>query len=143
MCPNTLMLVKWKHVCYECQCPLDIRLVIVEPNLNLFFRDYGSWCYLRPFSVCRNVSYYKFYGLQVKRVCVSCFDRPRRVSVVKRESGLREKRSCEVRSKTREDIYEYFSDFVAFRKRKDLDTCTVEKHKRKSVCCLELFWSIM
>jgi len=137
------MLVKWKHVCYECQCPLDIRLVIVEPNLNLFFRDYGSWCYLRPFSVCRNVSYYKFYGLHVKRVCVSCFKRPRRVSLVNRESGLREKRSCEVRSKTREDIYEYFSDFVAFRKRKDLDTCTVEKHKRKSVCCLELFWSIM
>ena len=137
------MLVKWKHTCYECQCPLDIRLVIVEPDLELFFRDYGTWCYLRPFSLCRNVSYYKFYGLNVKRVCVSCFKSPKRVSLVKRESGLREKRRREHKSKTHEELYEYFSDFVAFRKRKDLDICIVEKYKRDSVCCLELFWRIM
>ena len=137
------MLVKWKHVCYECQCPLDICLVVVEPTLKLFLRDYGSWSYLRPFSLCKNTVYYKFYGLQVKRVCVSCFKTPRRISLVKRESGLREKRHCEARSKTHEEIYEYFSEFAAFRKRKDLDTCTIENYKRAYVCCLELFWSGM
>jgi hypothetical protein len=134
------MLIKWEHVCYECQCPLDIRLVIVEPTLNLFLRDYGSWCYLRPFSLCKNTVYYKFYGLQVKRVCLSC---PKRISLVRRESGLSEKKNREEKSKTHDEIYEYFSDFAAFRKRKDLDICIVEKYKRKTICCLELFWRTM
>ena len=134
------MLVKWEHECYECKCPMDLTLVIKESTLNLFFRDYGTWCYLRPFSLCRNTSYYKFYGLTIKRVCISCFSKPVRVSTVNRESGIRRVRRREQKSKTHKEVYEYFRDFVAFRKRKDLDICIVEEHKRDAVCCLELFW---
>lgn len=134
------MLVNWDHLCYECQCPMDLTLVIKEPTINLFFRDYGTWCYLRPFSLCYNTSHYKFYGLKVKRVCISCFINPRRVSLVDRESGINRVRHRVNRSRTCEEVYEYFSDFIEFRKRKDLDMCIVDEYKRDSVDCLELFW---
>jgi hypothetical protein len=135
------MFVMWDYVCYECQCPMDLTLGIQELDVDVFFRDYGTWCYLRPFSLCLNTSYYKVYGLNVRRVCMSCFNKPRRVSLVTRECGIKKFQSREVRSKTREEVYEYFSNFVAFRKRKDLDLCIVDEHKRNTVCCLELFYS--
>lgn len=137
---NTLMFVRWNYVCYECQCPVDITLEIREPTLNLFFRDYGTWCYLRPFTLCLNTLYYKFYGLNVRRVCVSCFRKPVRVSLVDRECGIKKVQCYRERSKTHREVYEYFRDFVEFRKRKDIDMCIVEEHKRESTCCLELFW---
>jgi len=134
------MLVRWDYLCYECRCPVDLTLVIKETTLNMFFRDYGTWCYLRPFTLCRNTWHYKVYGLKVRRVCTSCFRKPVRVSLVDRESGIKKVRCREERSKTLEEVYEYFSDFVEFRKRKDLDMCIVEEYKRDSVCCLELIW---
>jgi hypothetical protein len=133
------MLIRWKHVCYECNCPIDLTLIIRDPKLNLFLRDYGTWCYLRPFNLCQNVSYYKFYDLDVRRVCSSCFRRPKRVSLIDRETGTVKHKSFTKRSKTHKEVYEYFNDFVNFRKRKDLDICIVENFKRSSVCCLELF----
>jgi hypothetical protein len=120
---------------------MDFTLVIKEPTLNLFLRDYGTWCYLRPFALCRNTWHYKVYGLKVRRVCISCFRKPVRVSLVVRETGIKKVRCREERSKTLEEVYEYFSDFIEFRKRKDLDMCIVDEHKRDSVCCLELIRS--
>jgi len=136
------MFVKWEYVCYECRCPMDLTLVIHEP-LGQFMRDYGTWCYLRPFTLCLNTSHYKFYGLKVRRVCASCFSKPKRVSIVDRESGIKKIRRREEVSRTREEVHEYFSDFVEFRKRKDLEMCIVDKRKRDFVCCLELFYSHM
>jgi hypothetical protein len=137
------MFVKWDYTCYECECPMNVTLVVNEPSLNLFFRDYGSWCYLRPFRLCHNESMYKFYGLQVKRVCLSCFYSPKRVSLADRERGIKTVKRREPRSKTHQEIYDYFSEFVEFRKRKDLDLCIVPKTKRKTVCCLQIFWSLI
>jgi hypothetical protein len=130
------MLLKWEYVCYECQCPLNLTLTIKESKLKLFLRDYGTWCYLRPFSLCKNTSHYKFYDLKVKRVCASCFSNPIRVSLVERESGIKKIYKREERSKTHQEIYEYLSDFMTFRKRKDLGICIVDEDKRYYVCCL-------
>ena len=131
--------MRWDYVCYECQCPMDLTLIVREP-LRQFMRDYGTWCYLRPFSLCLNTSYYKFYGLRVRRVCVTCFNKPVRVSLIDRECGIKKFQRRDRRSKTHQEVYEYFSNFIEFRKRKDLEICIVDEYKRNSVCCLELFW---
>ena len=136
--------VNWEYTCYECECPLNVKLVITSNLLNVFFRDYGSWAYLKSFCLCHNTVYYKFYGLCVKRVCVTCFHCPKRPNLVDREHGIKrirtDRREYWIQSKSREQIYEYFSEFAAFRNRRDLEICIVDEWKRKEVCGLKLFW---
>ena len=134
--------VNWEYTCYECACPLNVQIAVKEKNLKIFLRDYGSWSYLRRFCLCLNTVMYKFYGLRVRRVCFSCYCNPKRPSVVNRECGIKMVRSsCDVECKTYKEIYEYFEDFVAYRKRKDLEECIIDRKKRTSVCGLELIWT--
>ncbi len=135
------MYLYWLYECFECQCPMDIGLRVSDTDYSKFIRDYGSWCYLRPFVLCHNSSFYKFYGLRLKRVCRSCFVEPKRVNLVHRETGTpRQVVTKRDRSKSTDEIREYFKNFVAFRRRKDLDCCIVPTYKRSHVCCLDLFF---
>jgi hypothetical protein len=134
--------IKWEYLCHECSCPMHIKLVTRDEDVSLFLRDFGSWAYLKPFSLARNTWYYKFYGLSLKRVCVSCFFRPKRFNVMEREHGIKKvgRPDFAPRSKTFREVYEYFEDFVAFRNRRDLDACIVKKSKRRDIVGMNLFW---
>jgi len=133
--------INWKHTCYECGCPLYLTCTIKEDNLDLFFRDFTSWAYLKPFTLLFNRMYYKFYGYVVHKVCVSCYYFPRRVDLRKREIGQKNTQKPIYLSKTFEDIYDYFQRFQEFRKRRDLESFIVEEEKRQLVPGLDLCWS--
>ena len=130
--------VKWDYTCYECCCPMGVKLVLCGDDT--FFRDFGSWAYLKPYHLYMNTSIYKFYGLRLRRVCISCYFNPKRVNIRDRETGIkRVVRGDEERSKSYDDIKEYFEDFVQFRQRKDLDMCLVDEWKQMYVGGLDIY----
>ena len=134
--------VKWKHVCHECRCPLEVDLTIKENDLKLFYRDFTTWAYLKPFNLYQNLVMYKFYGLVVRRVCVSCYYHPIRIHLLNREVNIKKVGTSKKikRSKTQQEIFDYFFYFTEFIKRKDLEMCIVEEEKRTIVLGLEIFW---
>jgi len=134
--------VKWGYTCYECQCPLEVDLIIKDPNLELFFRDFSTWGYLRPFSLYQNLVMYKFYDLVVKRVCLSCYYHPNRVNLINREVGFKKvsNKNQIIKSKSCKEIYDYFNNFIEFRQRKDLEICIVEEEKRTNILGLKILW---
>ena len=135
--------INWGHTCHECRCPLEVDLTVKEKDLKIFFRDFTTWAYLRPFSLYQNLVMYKFYGLVVRRVCVSCYYHPIRINLLNREVGVKKVGTSKKikRSKTCQEIYDYFFYFTEFRLRKDLVTsCIVEEEKRTMVLGLEVFW---
>ena len=138
--------ITWKHTCFECCCPLIVKMTITvnkEDKFCLFCRDFTSWCYLKPFCLLRNNYYYKFYGLVVKRVCISCYHYPmRRISLLNREIGKKVTMNKIIKSKTSQEIYNYFNSFVEFRKRSDLEICIVEEPKRKFINGLLAYWQV-
>ena len=132
--------VTWDHMCFECCAPLKVKLVCKGENFDEFFRVFGSWSYLRPFHLYYNVGMYKFYGLKLKRVCITCYFTPERVCLRDRECGIKRVVSQEVRSKSCEEIKEYFEDYTQFRKRQDLEMCIVDEWKRDYPGGLDTYW---
>ena len=131
--------INWRHTCHECQNPLDVYMSVYDKKISKFFRDFETWCYLKPFSLIPNTWMYKFYGRVVKRVCLSCYHHPKRFDTVRRECGLKRVLPVIVKSKTSEEIYEYFNDFLNFRKREDLELCIVDEDKRSMILDLEIY----
>ena len=133
--------VQWAHTCYRCAAPMNVSLIIRDPDIDTFFRDYGSWAAMRPFTLDLNTHYYKFFGgPRVRRVCITCFFNPETINLIDRECGVtRTKIRCE-RSKTVEEIIEYFQKFSDFRKRKDIELYIVDEHKRISNLGIQLDW---
>lgn len=134
--------VTWDHVCFECRCPMGVNLFVQGEPMSTFFRDFGTWAYLRMyFSLVYNSSMYKFYGLKVKRVCLTCYFEPKRVNLRDRETGIkRVVRADYERSKSCDEIKEFFEEFVRFRKRKDLEECIVDEWKQMDVTGIEVYW---
>ena len=132
--------IKWGHTCHECRCPLEVDLILKEKELKIFFRDFTTWAYLIPFSLYQNLVMSKFYGLVVRRVCVSCYYHPIRINLKNREVGVKKVNKRIKRSKTQKEIYDYFLRFIEFRQRKDLEICIVEEEKRTIVLGLEVYW---
>jgi hypothetical protein len=121
---------------------MGIQVVVRDESLDKFLRDFGTWAYIkRHFILMYNSSIYKFYGLKVRRVCLTCYFDPKRVNLRDRETGIkRVVRGEEERSKSCDDIKEYFEDFVQFRKRKDLEDCIVDEWKQMDVYGLDVYW---
>ena len=132
--------INWCHTCYECGCPLDLFCTIKDDDIDLFFRDFTTWVYLKPFTLVYNKWYYKCYGMKIHRVCISCYFFPKRVDLFKREIGEKCKQYIQL-SKTFEEVYQYFESFQEFRQRKDIEICIVETEKRKILRGLQVYWA--
>ena len=134
--------VSWAFTCHECECPIDVSCVIKDRNYNLFIRDFTTWCYLKPFSIACNTYIYKFYGMSLKRVCMSCYYCPKRINLCSREIIGRSVKfkKCPYQSKSKQELYDYFESFFEFRKRKDLEICIVEEKKRKYLLGLMMYY---
>ena len=134
--------ITWSHVCYECGCPMCVRLIITDDDLGLFLKRFGSWCYLKPFNLEYNTYYFKHYGgPTVKKVCVSCYFIPKRINLLARETGTKQfiTDHKQERSKTHEEIFDYFTRFMEFLKRRDLELCLVSRYKQTSPIGLRMF----
>lgn len=135
--------IKWDHVCYECGCPMSIRMVINESieKLPTFLNQIGSWNYLKPFKLFNNTWFYKFYGgIPCKRVCVSCYYEPKRANLLSRETGIKKLVQPRIeRCKTHQEIFEYYTSFLEFLKRRDLASCLVPRWKQKDISGMRMF----
>jgi hypothetical protein len=120
---------------------MGVKLCVRGESLSTFFRDFETWAYLRMyFTLVYNTHMYKFYGLKVRRVCLTCYFEPKRVNLCDRETGIkRVVRGDYERSKSCDEIKEFFEDFVQFRKRKDLEDCIVDEWKRLEVPGLDVY----
>ena len=131
--------IHWEHNCYRCDAPMNLSLFFREDDFDDFFRDYGSWAYMKPFNLELNTYYYKFFGgTKVRRVCVSCFFSPKGVCIRDRECGIKRVKTLEETSKTFEEVIDYFKRFSEFRRRKDIEDCVVPFHQRRSNLGLQL-----
>ena len=66
--------------------------------------------------------------MKLRRVCFACYFSPKNHLnfLRKREIG-KDSKQDRLRSKTREELYEWFEDFDMYRKRKDIDECLMPK----------------
>lgn len=114
--------VDWAHRCHECYNPIDVKLKVADENVFFLFRNFATH---KPFCMIGNHPMIKYYGdVKCRRVCFSCYFSPRNHFdyLRHRETG-RMNKPVRLVSKTSEQIYEWFSDFDDYRKRKDVEDC--------------------
>ena len=115
--------VEWKNVCYLCQNPVNIKVCPYVPS-EKFVECFRVFKELRPIMFIHNLSIYKFFGMKIRRVCMSCYEgQPERVPV--RYLMLREITGKQMRvssgSKTAVELRDWFRAFNDFMNRSDLD----------------------
>ena len=131
--------INWQYTCYQCNCPLNVSvdLKYSEENRQIseFFKHISTWAYYKPtFHLVNNVSIYKIYGSVVQRVCYECYDTPCKIDLRKRETGqMYHRPKKNIYSKTKDEIYEWFSRFDEFRKRGDLESFIVKPSKYRDI----------
>ncbi len=115
--------VEWKKVCWECKNPIQVKLEVEDFRTFFYLRNFATHL---PFCMLGNVPMIKYYGnMKCRRVCFGCYISPRKHFdyLRQREIGKVRKLPDRIYSKTREQIYEWFKDFDAYRKRKDINDC--------------------
>jgi len=71
----------------------------------------------------------KYYGnMKLRRVCLACYFSPKNhFSFLKQREIGKVCKQVRLRSKTSQELYEWFEDFDRYRKRKDIDDCLMPK----------------
>ena len=117
-----MLRVEWSKKCYECENPICVRLKLENFNSFFLLRNFATH---KPFCMLGNVPMIRYYGnMKLRRVCLACYFSPRNhMNFIKQREIGRVRRQDRLRSKTCEEIYEWFKDFDAYRKRKDIDDC--------------------
>lgn len=115
--------VEWKNVCYLCQNPVNIKVCPYVPS-EKFVECFRVFKELRPIMFIHNLSIYKFFGMKIHRVCMSCYEgQPERVPI--RYLMLREITGKQMRvssgSKSAGELRDWFKAFNDFMNRTDLD----------------------
>lgn len=64
------MYLYWNSLCYKCEAPLDPVIKTRGDDNKKFVRNYRK---IRPIYLDNNSSMYSFVGLELKKVCYSCF----------------------------------------------------------------------
>ena len=108
--------VQWTATCHVCQNPLDVRLY-PKHSYDEFLSYILKFKIMYPFVLINNTSIYKFFGLKVRKVCISCYVRePQRTNLVtltQREvSGKRIRIRTD--SKSPREIYNWCDSFNRF-----------------------------
>jgi len=109
------MKLKCKSFCFQCCNPLEpyIRTHVIRNRLQ-FFR----YRRVRPLFLENNAIYYKFFGINVKRVCFACFkNKPKYNPNIhfSRQSGTF-KQDTTNKSKSTKEILFWFDGFLRYLK---------------------------
>lgn len=117
-----MLRVRWDKKCYECGNPVDPILKIENFRTYFLLRNFATH---KPFCFVGNRSMIKYYGnMKLRRVCFACYFSPRNhLSFLKNREIGKVHKEDRLRSKTKEELYEWFEDFDRYRKRKDIDDC--------------------
>ena len=121
-----MLRVKWDKKCYECGNPIDVKLKIENFRSFFLLRNFATH---KPFCMLGNCPMIKYYGnMKLRRVCFACYFSPKNhFSFLKQREIGKVRKQDRLRSKTSQELYEWFEDFDRYRKRKDIDDCLMPK----------------
>lgn len=114
--------VNWEKKCHECGNPINVKTILQNFKTFFYLRNFATH---KPFCMMGNLPMIKYYGnMKCRRVCLACYFSPRNHldHLRQREIGKVIKID-RLKSKTRDEIYDWFEDFDGYRKRKDIDDC--------------------
>jgi hypothetical protein len=85
-----------------------------------FIKAFLNYATIKPFDLTSNYLSYKFLGTKVIKVCECCYYNSRQAKHLATELVIKGKKVPRLpRSKTKEEILEYFTDMNNYRNRKD------------------------
>jgi len=111
--------ISWGTSCQLCYNPVNVYCSLKTYNRD-FIKAFLNYATIKPFDLTSNYLSYKFIGTKVAKVCECCYYNSRqakRLAVDKIIKGQKVPRLP--RSKTKEEIVEYFTDMNNYRNRKD------------------------
>ena len=121
-----MLRVNWAKKCYECENPLNVKLKIENFKSFFLLRNFATH---KQFCMLGNCEMIKYYGnMKLRRVCFACYFSPRNhLNFLKQREIGKTRKPDRLRSKSSEEIYEWFEDFDKYRKRKDINDCLMPK----------------
>lgn len=119
---ENMLRVRWDKHCHECGNPIGVTLNIESFRSFFLLRNFATH---KPFCIVGNYPMIKYYGnMKLRRVCFACYFSPRNhLNFLKQREIGRVRKQDRLRSKTAEEIHEWFEDFDRYRKRNDIDDC--------------------
>jgi len=85
-----------------------------------FVKAFLNYATIKPFDLTSNYLSYKFIGTKVVKVCECCYDNSRKAKYLAVDKIIKGKKIPRLpRSKTKEEIKEYFTGMNEYRNRKD------------------------
>ena len=85
-----------------------------------FVKAFLNYATIKPFDLTSNYLSYKFIGTKVAKVCECCYSNSRQAKYLATELVIKGKKIPRLpRSKTKEEIVEYFTGMNEYRNRKD------------------------
>lgn len=106
------MYLKWTSICYKCEAPLEPRVVPCGSVNKSFVREYIR---IRPIFLDNNSLFYTFVGLNLKKVCYSCFKNKVKIEpklLQYREIGYIRNFAPRSKSKTQTEIVQWFEGLL-------------------------------
>ena len=111
--------ISWGTTCQICFNPVNVYCSMKTYNRD-FIKAFLNYATIKPFDLTYNYLSYKFIGTKVIKVCECCYYNTREARRMATEVVIKGKKVPRLpRSKTKEEIKEYFTDMNTYRNRKD------------------------
>lgn len=106
------MYLKWTSVCHKCEAPLNPKVMTKGLTNKMFVNEYKR---IRPIFTDNNVTMYSFVGIQIEKVCFSCFINKVKINpkcIRLREIGHIKHLAPRSKSKSQTEIIQWFEGLL-------------------------------
>ena len=111
--------ISWGNSCQICYNPVNVYCSMKKYNRD-FVKAFLNYATIKPFDLTSNYLSYKFIGTKVAKVCECCYYNARNAKNIAVDLIMKGKNVPRLpRSKTKEEIVEYFTSMNEYRNRKD------------------------
>lgn len=111
--------ISWGTTCHLCYNPVNVYCSLKTCDRD-FIKAFLNFATIKPFDLTTNYLSYKFIGTKVAKVCECCYYNTRHAKYIANDIVIKGKKVPRLpRSKTKEEIIEYFTDMNNYRNRKD------------------------
>jgi len=111
--------ISWGTTCHICFNPVNVYCSLKTRDRD-FIKAFLNYATIKPFDLTSNYLNYKFIGTRVAKVCECCYYTSRQAKHLATEVVIKGNKIPRLpRSKTKEEIIEYFTDMNTYRNRKD------------------------
>ena len=119
--------ISWGTSCQLCYNPVNVYCSLKTYNRD-FIQAFRNYATIKPFDLTSNYLSYKFIGSKVAKVCDCCYYNSRQAKRIATDLVMKGKKIPRLpRSKTKEEIVEYFTGMNEYRNRKDRKDYQLER----------------